>query len=333
MRPPRNEDRAKRAFLASTTANAVTEQRLRTRLRARQASHPRLRWVLGGAVVASCLAAWWMAPASDPALVSLDEMPDHVQLRFEGEGSIGGTTQSPHLTWEHGTAHVEVEPNQGVTFTVSTEEARVRVIGTAFDVHREHFATDVVVDHGRVAVACTGQTEQTITDGERIQCLPSDLPTLLRRVAALTRAPAPAQERLATLDHAVPMAPPGSSAHGELLAHRVQALQDLERPAEALDAAATYIGEGHAARRPELLTYLVHGRFETARCDARDLLEQAADELPPGPEWLLLASCLADAQPARARRLVDAVPPSGDDGPWDQLAQQLRDALPEVPDR
>lgn len=331
MTPPSNEDRAKHAFLASTTASSITEQRLRARLRAREGKRQPGWWLVGG-VAAAALAALWFVRPTEPQTVSLAEMPEHVQVQFEGEGSIGGTPESPRLAWQDGTAHVEVEPNQGVTFTVTTEEAEVRVIGTAFDVHREHFATEVVVDHGRVAVACTGQPERIITDGERIECLPGDLPTLLRRVAALTQATSPADERLATLDHAVPMASPGSSAHGELLAHRVQALQDLQRPAEALDAAATYVGEGHAARRSDLLSFLVHGRFETARCDALDLLEQAADELPPGPEWLLLASCLTDSDPTRARRLVDAVPSSGDGGPWSALAQQLRDVLPEVSD-
>lgn len=327
MTPPIRDERAKRAFLEQTTASSVTQQRLRARLRNPRARTPVRRWALLGLLAAATLFTVFVSrPKAEEAPLALTRMPDHVQVAFEGEGSVSGTAQAPRIAWESGTVHVQVEPNQGIQLTVDTAEAQVRVIGTAFDVQRDGFVTEVTVDHGRVGVTCRGEPERFLTDGERTRCLPNDLPTLLRRVALLTRTPSPAHDRLETLDRAQPLAQPGSSAHGELLAHRVQALQDGGRSDSALDAAATYVGEGYAPRRTALLSFLAHGRHQELGCEARDLLEQAAAELPAGPEWLLLASCLVEEDPVRASALVDDAS-AVVEGDWKALAEQLQAVL------
>lgn len=320
-----DETRAARAFLSATALDPATRARIRAR--GRTPRRRPLAWGLAAAGAGAVLSWWIASPAAGPP-PALVEMPEHVQVRFDGEGTIGGTAEAPRLDWVSGVAHVQVEPDQGVTLTVSTEEATVRVIGTAFDVARAHFATEVRVDHGRVGVTCAGAPERILTDGEHARCLPADLPSLLKRVAALSVAGDDPALRLESLDRADPLATEGS-ARGELLAHRVQALQDAHRPEAALAAAATYLDEGHPARRADLLSYVAHQRFDAVRCEATEVLELAVSELPPGPEWLLLASCLQHTAPARARELVhDAAPRV--DGAWATLAQQLREALPEV---
>ncbi len=315
------EERARRAYIAATTPSDETRQRLRARLRDRE-RRPWTPTVLAALALTAAAAALVALALRAPTAPGLPELPDHVQVRFDGEGSIGGTSDAPRLTWEAGTLHVDVEPNRGVDLTVNTDEALVRVVGTAFDVHREHFATEVVVDHGRVSVTCVGEPERFVTDGQRVLCLPEGLPTLLRRVASLSESQAAPETRLASLDRAASLAEPGSSVHGELLAHRVRALVDAGRSDDALEFAEAYVDAGHAARRAELLAFLVHGGFEREQCGIRARLEEAVAELPPGPEWLLLASCLTAEDPERAEALLDAAAPDVEDA-WADLAAEL----------
>ncbi len=325
------EERARRAYISATTPQDGACHRLRARLQGPQRPS-QAPWYLFASMltVAAAALAIWVLRAS--AVASMASLPEQVQVRFDGEGSIEGTPDAPRLAWEAGTLHVSVDPNRGIDLTVRTNEALVRVVGTEFDVHREHFATEVVVDHGRVSVTCVGEPERFVTDGQRALCLPDDLPTLLRRVASLGEASAPARARLQSLDRAASMAVSGSSAHGELLAHRVRALVDAGRADEALRYAEVYVDDGHAARRGELLTFLVHGQFERRQCGVRSRLEQAVAALPPGPEWLLLASCLTVEDPERARLLLDAAQPNLKDA-WADLASTIAARLPEAPAR
>lgn len=279
-----------------------------------------LGWI-GAAVALGIVALMWTWSPTDPAL-------DAVQLVLDGEGTVGGTEAAPEIEWHAGTLGVEVEPGQGVTLEVRTEEAVVQVVGTAFEVHREHYATDVSVDHGVVRVTCVGQEPVLMRSGDRRRCLPDTTGPLLLRVAALATHGASHDDRIEALDRAAPKARPGSVAQGELMAHRAKALADAAMPDAALHAARAYLEAGHEARRAELWSFVARTEFERQGCGAKDTLERAVSVLPAATEALLLATCVLPDDPVRARELAQAALDGSLSEQWRTVAERILDHGP-----
>jgi hypothetical protein len=192
-----------------------------------------------------------------------------------------------------------------------------------FDVHREHFATRVTVTEGTVRVRCAERPEALVRGGDALVCLPADPAALLLRVASLTRAESPAQERLDTIDRALAAAPVGPVAI-ELWAHRAKALADAGRTDEALAEAERYLAGPGAPRREELAAFVVRTAYERDGCGARAALERWASAAA-GPEGLLLAGCLVDEDPARAAALARAYLATGPGAsdPWAEVARRI----------
>jgi len=314
------EPEARHALVEHTALDPTTARRLTRRLETdrRPAGGGVLRLALVLAAAAVVLVGAWRltVPGEAPG--------DLVTYQLEGEGERIGREA---FVLREGRVDVEVVPERGVDLTVSTDEATVRVVGTVFSVSREAWATEVEVARGEVAVTCVGASERRLRAGQRHRCLPDDLPTLLLRASHLAQDRAPLAVRLETLDRAAPFVPSDSDpAAGELLAHRVRALQDAGRLDDALATAERYLEAGHEARRVALLGFVARRRYDAAGCAAQTLLERAVAEGGPGPEALLLASCLVATDPERARELLRTSAPVVD-GSWSEAVQQLRNAL------
>lgn len=303
-----------------TSADPDVLVRLRSRLDARRP--PRRRFGVGiGLVLAAAavvLVGFWSrrdGPLDPSAPI------DHVKLAFDGEGKVGGTRRAPVVSWDEGTLSVEVTPHQGVDLTVVTPEATARVVGTVFRVERSHHATVVAVTEGTVAVTCTGEPETGVHAGEQRACLPNDAATLLLRAAELSRAGTDSGVRLETLNRGVERAAPGSAVRAELLAHRARAFTEAGATDDALLSAEAYLDTGETPRRAELLTFVARTRYDREACAAIAVLERAVAELPPGPEAVLLAGCLVDRDPDRARTLLQDL--SWADDAWQDTARRL----------
>jgi hypothetical protein len=144
----------------------------------------------------------------------------------------------------------------------------------------------------------------------------------LVRLAELTDAGAPADERLASADRGL-ATHPDPELRRELLAHRVGALRDSGQADGALAAAEEYLQIGGGPRRAALLSYVARTRYDRERCAAEPALERAVAELPPGPERVLLAACVLPRDPPRARALVDGAE-TWAKAEWLRLATQIR---------
>lgn len=304
-----------------TGARVATEVRSSTVDRVRRrlvegplpARRPAFRWGLAVVALAAVFVAFLVGrhPVSGGqgtvALASSD-----VSLELDGLGTVGGTQQSPEIRWESGTLRVAVTPNRNVRLAVVTPEATVRVVGTAFSVDRGEFATAVSVSHGTVEVTCTGRAAERVSAPGTRRCLPDDAPTLLRRVSALRRSAASSEERLETIDAGLAAATDGGPLTAELLAHRADLLATTGRDGEAMDAATAYLELG-GPRQAEMNELLAG--FGCAG------LERVAAREPTGGWAVRLAECLVDADPDRARRILDGVVDPGDGA---SLAADLR---------
>ncbi|MBX2798383.1 MAG: FecR family protein [Myxococcales bacterium] len=326
-------EEARRRYLERSTPSAEALARLAATTRQAvwsPARRWRAPWIL--AVGASLVTAWWALRAEAPevALSSLELPIEHVALDIEGTGTVAGTPQAPVIQWSSGRIEIAVEPERDVSLAVVTDEADVRVVGTRFDVERLHHATSVQVFAGRVQVTCAGEDTRELGPTEHVRCLPADLPGLLLRTVALTQASADPAQRLQTLDRAESMADVDGPTAAELLAHRVRATADAGDSDQAMQLARRYLDSGATTRRRELLTYLARTGFERQGCGARPDLEQAVDEGVDGVPQLLLARCLVEEDPERARRLADAaavVPEVRDAPDWSRVADALLQAL------
>lgn len=314
------QDGARDRLQRLTEADPMTLARIRRRIeRPRESSSKRALLGAAVAVAAAAIALWWAGSGSDgPASLPIE----HVSMALAGEGHVVGTREAPVLEWLSGRVDVSVTPHRGVDLTVRTPEAVVRVVGTVFAVERERRATRVSVSEGKVSVTCSGLPPVTIVAGGACTCLPAELSELLSRATELESAGAPAAERLQTIERALSLAEEGSLVRPELLARRISALADAGRREEALAEAEAYIASGAPSRRALVLSYAGLAAFEGDGCASRPALERAVAELPPGPEALLLASCLLHEDRARARALVDAAAPEVS-GRWVEIAERL----------
>lgn len=320
------------AYRRATELDPTTARHLRQRTREHIAAASPARlgraapWIAAVAVLALLVGLATRIPREDASAPATLPIP-YVTLDMGGVGAIAGTETEPVVDWSEGSLAVAVTPHKGVHLTVSTPEATVRVVGTVFTVDRLHRATRVAVTEGTVHVTCTSGTEVAVTAGANRTCLPSDPASLLMRLAELNRAGASPAERLETATAGLDAVTASSPLRPELLAHRIRALVDAGRIDEALASAADYLSATAAGpRRDELVSFVARTRYEREGCGAVDALERAVRTLPPGPESILLASCLVETDPARAAALVDTAP-GWAAGEWLRAAEELRARL------
>jgi ferric-dicitrate binding protein FerR (iron transport regulator) len=231
-----------------TTASS---RRLGLRLGAKRRRRSYALPLAGGALAAAAIAvflAWPRPPEPVAAHMSSEgsgtiSPAPGVTLAYSGAGSVGGDTSNLLVAWEGGDLAVEVEPGMGIQLAVETAEGRVKVVGTGFTVKRDPLGTEVRVRHGIVEVACARGSFHRLQAGDATTCLPGSAAGLLGRARALEDRDAPAADVVHTVDLGLASSP-GNAVRGELLATRVQALQELGRYEEALQSAETYLEAG-----------------------------------------------------------------------------------------
>jgi len=237
---------------------------------------PRPRWgvwgvAVAGTAIAAAVALWVSTRAADPIMhpdvgpapvtlaIELSspaapremEIADGIDVVVEGRGEVGGTPTAPELRWSQGTVGVSVEPGRGLALAVITREARVRVVGTAFEVHRDALGTAVSVSHGRVEVTCTSGGVSLLEPGESITCLPVTAASLLARAHALVDRGSDPEDVLATLQLGQRIAAPPVDA--EIAVLRMRTLIESGARSRAFDEAEAWLATGRPERRPEVL--------------------------------------------------------------------------------
>lgn len=220
-----------------------------------------------------------------------------------GRGLVGGTDARPRLTWEWGTLAVEVAPNRGADVEVSTPEAHVRVVGTAFTVTRDRLGTAVGVARGTVEMTCLGQAPMRLAAGDAHLCLPTRAAGLLGRAQALLDAGAAEADVLDAVDRGLVMS---SGAVGrELSLLRLELLVGAGRDAEALNQASALLAEpaGDEVRTIRRLAATA-ARQEGGCAGLRDWLDPLPDHEREAPDLVALADCTPET--VRARQLLDA---------------------------
>lgn len=229
--------------------------RVRARLRDRSVA-PRGRpmaWLAtGGLALAAASIAGTLAVRPEPAPLDLRlgtepvAIAADVRLRPEGRGHLHSRASQVAVAWEQGTVGVEVTPDAGVELSVTTAEAVIRVVGTAFDVTRDKLGTTVTVAHGRVAVDCTLGPDASLGSGEAHTCWPSSGAGLLGRAHALHDAAAPPAEVLAAVTLGLDQPDATDELRAELLAASLAPLVAQGQHAAALARAEAYLDLGGA---------------------------------------------------------------------------------------
>jgi ferric-dicitrate binding protein FerR (iron transport regulator) len=334
--------RALLAHLPTTAPGA--EARVRVRLAA--TSEPALRpartwlWVGAGLGTAAATAAGLLLALPDPmaapvratltpgaSVQSLAPSPE-VTLAFQGSGLLDGTRQAPHLQWESGTVHVEVEPGRGIQLSVATREAQVHVVGTAFSVTRDALGTQVEVEHGQVSVTCLEGPATLLGAEQSTTCLPTSAAGMLTRARTLLDQGAAPDLVLATADLALERFPDQGALRGELELVRLQALTDLGRDADALHQAQSYLAEGSALRRIEVLQLAARLAWSQGGCDAAmPHLAELTTLDPSIPLLVRLADCQAPQDPESARTRLQQAEALHPDERWAEAIRQRLEQL------
>jgi ferric-dicitrate binding protein FerR (iron transport regulator) len=235
------------------------------RLRARQRRPvARFRPVLALPAVAfaAVLLFFWLRPPPplSAELLSSTEttraLTPHVALSYTGAGGVRGDAQAPRIRWEAGSLRVEVEPKQGIDLAVQTDEALVKVVGTAFRVTRDALGTTVSVERGHVEVRCGEGSPQQLLAGDRTECTPLRAAGWIGRVQAMMRAGQAPEVLLAAIDQGLALARPDDPAVGELVALKIRVLMGASRYPEAMAAAEAYLASGAVPRREEVSALL-----------------------------------------------------------------------------
>lgn len=253
---------------AAPTPTPTAIARLTRRVRPR----PRRPWV---AVAIAALALLLVRPSSFERPLQADVATTvplgDVRLVYVGAGTVHGAARDLVVDWRIGTLALDVTPGRGVHLDVTTDEAHVRVHGTAFTVTRDALGTRVDVARGEVAVTCVGAADPAPTAaadrvptaasvgtavplgaGADITCLPLHATGRLARARAQRAAGLPAASVLATLDDALGLTTPADPAYGELLAMKLDLLVSTGDDAGALAAADAYLAAGLPTRRVEV---------------------------------------------------------------------------------
>ena len=253
------------AFAEETEATRVDLTRLRARIRAAE-SEASPGWsgltrglLLGGTgLLAAAAAAVFVLPLlNQPRPIAASfastesapvEVAPGVTLTTNGIGELSGTESAPRIALASGSVDVSVEPGAGLDVQVTTDEGTVRVVGTVFRVERSALGTTVSVTRGEVAVACSGQPDQSIAASQTTTCQPTSAAGLLGRARAL---PAGSAAVLDAVDAGLAMSP--SLAIGtELSALRVDHLARTGQADAAIDAASAHLSDPNIGRRAEI---------------------------------------------------------------------------------
>lgn len=227
---------------------------------------------------------WWRAPTEAIALGETEswiEVQAHVQAQPQGVG----VARSDRILWEEGTLRVEVEPERGVELIVETEEARVRVVGTLFEVHREDFGTEVRVDRGAVEVTCHERVH-LLGAQDTTRCFPS-AEVAVGYVLELQRRSMPAVTWLEVIEEARRSPQLHPETTGGLLALEIDAYLLLERNEHALRLLRDALEEGTDV--PDRAISAVAGALTRSGDCARatPLLQRLAEgEDPHAEAWL-----------------------------------------------
>ena len=277
------------------------------RVLARLSEPARRSWrlpVLAGAGLAAAAAlamVLWPPAQLDAQLAGAEwsslQVSDHINMDFKGRGQLRGDEENASLDWTEGIVRIEVDPNEGVQFTVNTPEAQVSVLGTMFSVERAGEFTTVLVERGRVSVACLGGAMAVYGPGETASCPVLSAGALLARA----RSESPL-EALATLDEGLAVEP-SAVIEGEIRALRLETLLTLERHPEALAEARTYLLDP-GPRELQVQHIAADLALQLEGCEGGVPQIEAMGEHATGVELVLMADCLPE-QPERARAALE----------------------------
>lgn len=310
--------------------------RVWTRLRHTRTRVPRARRravrVGGFALATVALLAVWATRPELARTLDLDASAspashawsEQVALVVHGHGRAAGTSRDVRIDWISGTVRVEVTPHAGVALSVVTPEALVEVVGTVFTIDRGALGSTVTVERGGVKVACEDGWRGMLEAGTTHTCLPTTAAGLLARAEALMDDGRPTEAVLETLDRGLRIAGDGP-VHGELLARRMHQRAAVGDVDGALDDATRYL-ERHADRTADVQRFAAWLALSERGCAAATPWLTALHEDGSAPDAVLLAECVAAADPERARSLIAGALPSLDDT-WSARAARLIAAL------
>ena len=112
------------------------------------------------------LSAPALSATTTPRLVTLSD-GTVVQLNTGGEVSERFTAATRHVTLTRGEAHFAVAKNPARPFIVQAGALQVRAVGTAFNIHLQSAAIDVIVTEGRVQLTTGTPDAPALNAGER----------------------------------------------------------------------------------------------------------------------------------------------------------------------
>lgn len=201
-----------------------------------------------------------------------------VVARVQGSGVVAAEGQAVSIEWAVGTLDLDVAPGQGLNVAVATPEARLRVVGTGFQVRRTALGTEVMVRKGVVEVTCEGGLAVAVLAGGSQLCLPTTPAAFLGRARALEAAGAPALEVRAAAERGLAgSVSPG--IRGELEVVRIRSFLAEGRDADGLAAAGAYLRAGYPDRRDEVLRVALSLAVASGECGpAREWHAELGDE-------------------------------------------------------
>ncbi len=258
------------------------------------------------AVAAAATVSWlaWPSDTGPQPLASTDswataDARPGVQLAFHGQGQVASPSV---VSWEQGELQVEVEPERGIEFRVETAEATIRVVGTVFSVERSSLGTSVTVERGEVEVTCQDEPTHAVTAGEDWLCLRSPAAALHW---ADSNQGGSADSILQVVDRGLARSTPGEPVHDELEVLRIQTLADNGRLDRALTEAQLRLDRGAEHRAQEVRQIAARAAMSTGGCTLAMPHLEALAATDSGAALVLLADCVATAEPERARQLLE----------------------------
>lgn len=290
----------------------VRAVRARARARAEARHHRRSRWWLAVPAVAAVAAVLVILqePAEDlpppEPVVALDqartlEPVPGITVEARGRGAVGAT----EAHWTEGVLQVEVDPARDLNFTVNTDEARVRVVGTVFSVGRDALGTTVDVDRGRVEVTCRGE-DRVHLEARQSHLCPRSAAAALGWALRQRQEGSPSSDVLRAVRRGLEQPGGDPAVREELEVLRIQVLAHLGRSERALEQAESWLARGSAGdRASEVRQIAAREALAVGGCErAREHLEALVDS-GAGVPLVLLADCVAAEDPERARRLLE----------------------------
>ena len=222
--------------------------------------HPR-RWRFAVVVALGVTTLWVGRPTEEGELSQtldlVSSQPEdlawspEVGLVYSGTGQVSGTRRTSYIRWDFGTLAIQVRPEAGVTLEVETPEARVVVVGTAFQVTRDTLGTEVTVESGTVVLTCLDRgLVHSLSAPGRGSCLPDRPSGLLGRARALRRGDV--EGALAAVEEGLSRSSSPDPIRGELLALKAEICLATGRNLDATEAARTYLDEGYTIRADAL---------------------------------------------------------------------------------